>query len=70
MKNKTGISLPTLLTLVFVVLKLTGNIDWNWWFVFSPSIFIVVWWIFMTLSIALMELILEKGLINTLKGFL
>jgi len=25
-----------LLTLVFVVLKITGNINWSWWWVFSP----------------------------------
>ena len=24
------------LTLIFVVLKLTGNITWSWWLVFSP----------------------------------
>lgn len=26
------------LTLIFVVLKLTGVIDWSWWLVFTPSI--------------------------------
>lgn len=25
-----------ILTLVFVVLKLTGEIDWSWWWVLSP----------------------------------
>jgi hypothetical protein len=70
MKNKIGISLPTLLTLVFVVLKLTGNIDWNWWFVFSPSIFTIGLWVLITLSLDLLESIQKKGLINTLKGFL
>lgn len=25
-----------LLTLVFVVLKLCGKIDWSWWWVLSP----------------------------------
>ena len=25
-----------LLTLVFIVLKLTDNIDWSWWWVLSP----------------------------------
>ena len=32
------IGLATLLTLVFVVLKLTGLIGWSWWWVVSPSI--------------------------------
>lgn len=26
----------TILFLIFLVLKLTGNIDWSWWWVFSP----------------------------------
>ena len=32
----TGIGLPTLLTVAFVVLKLLGVIDWSWWWVISP----------------------------------
>ncbi len=26
------------LFLIFLVLRLTGNIDWSWWLVFSPMI--------------------------------
>jgi hypothetical protein len=26
----------TILFVVFIVLKLTGNIDWSWWWVTSP----------------------------------
>jgi len=29
-------SLPLVLFIVFLVLKLTGNIDWSWWWVTSP----------------------------------
>ena len=29
-------SLTTVLFVVFLVLKLTGNIDWSWWWVTSP----------------------------------
>lgn len=39
MANKTssnGIGFGTVLFLVFLVLKLTGNIDWSWWWVTSP----------------------------------
>ena len=32
----TGIEIPTVLTIVFIVLKLTGNITWSWWWVLSP----------------------------------
>lgn len=31
-----GMSLPTVLFVVFLVLKLTGTIDWSWWWVTSP----------------------------------
>jgi hypothetical protein len=46
-----GISLSTVLVIVFVILKLSNNIDWSWWWVFSPywipivlvlSVFIIV----------------------------
>lgn len=30
------ISFIGLITLLFIVLKLTNYIDWSWWFVFSP----------------------------------
>ena len=31
-----GIGFTGLLTVLFVGLKLTGNIDWSWWWVLSP----------------------------------
>ncbi len=31
-----GLSLTAVLFVVFLVLKLTGNIDWSWWWVTSP----------------------------------
>ena len=31
-----GISFVGLLTIVFITLKLTGYIDWSWWWVLSP----------------------------------
>lgn len=40
MSDKTSISmspgLPTLLTVLFVALKLTHVISWSWWWVLSP----------------------------------
>lgn len=35
----------TLLTIVFVVLKLTGVIAWSWWLVFLPMI--ISWGLFL-----------------------
>ena len=43
--NSSGIGFAGLLTIVFIVLKLLGKIDWSWWWVLSPiwiSIFLVV----------------------------
>jgi len=30
------------LTLAFIVLKLTGYIDWSWWWVISPVLIIIL----------------------------
>ena len=32
-----GLGLINAVTLVFVALKLTDQIDWSWWWVFSPQ---------------------------------
>ena len=32
-----GITFESLLTLIFITLKLTGCIDWSWWWVLSPT---------------------------------
>jgi len=31
-----GVGFTGLLTIVFIVLKLVGAIDWSWWWVLSP----------------------------------
>ena len=36
--TSSGIGLSSVLTIVFVVLKLVGVIDWSWWWVFSPTL--------------------------------
>lgn len=33
-----GTSFVGMLTLIFIVLKLIGIIDWSWWWVLSPSL--------------------------------
>lgn len=42
-----GIGFTGLLTIAFIVLKLTGFIDWSWWWVLSPM------WISLIVVIAL-----------------
>lgn len=34
--NSGGIGFVGLLTILFIGLKLTGYIDWSWWWVLSP----------------------------------
>ena len=33
----SGIGFTSLLTILFIGLKLTGYIDWSWWWVLSPT---------------------------------
>jgi len=33
------------LTLLFIGLKLSHQIDWSWWWVFSPMVFLVILWL-------------------------
>lgn len=34
--GSSGIGIGTILFIIFLVLKLTDNIDWSWWWVTSP----------------------------------
>lgn len=54
--SSSGIGFVGLLTIVFIVLKLIGQIDWSWWWVLSPV------WIsaIITISIVVFMFILEK----------
>ena len=38
MENSGGVSFLHVITLIFVVLKLTGVINWTWWLVLLPSL--------------------------------
>ena len=54
MKNKKtssgGVGATTVLTMIFIVLKLVGVINWSWWWVLSPL------WIGLILGLALIGL--------------
>jgi len=44
MKNleyKVHLGFPDVFFIIFLVLKLTDNIDWSWWWVFSPILIAV-----------------------------
>ena len=34
--NSSGLSLTAVIFIVFLILKLTENIDWSWWWITSP----------------------------------
>lgn len=50
--SSSGIGFTGLLTIAFVVLKLTHVIDWSWWLVLSP-IWICAGFLFLLLAIFL-----------------
>lgn len=33
-----NVGILNILTLIFIVLKLTDTIDWSWWWILSPTI--------------------------------
>lgn len=35
--GSSGLGLSSVLTIIFVVLKLVGVINWSWWWVLSPA---------------------------------
>lgn len=52
-----GLSLASVLTIVFVVLKLCGVIDWSWWWVLSPI------WISLGLTLVIVIVVFVVSLI-------
>lgn len=53
--EETGVR--TVLFLVFLVLKLTGNIDWSWWWVTAPL------WIPITLILIILIIMLVTAVL-------
>lgn len=78
-KTSGGVGLPSILFIVFLVLKLTGNIDWSWWWVTSPiwipfalvfGIIVIVLFIFLIAIIFGADIKIEdiKSKINKVKS--
>jgi hypothetical protein len=59
--KSSGISLTMVLFIVFLILKLTNNIDWSWWWVTSPL------WIGLAIAIAVLLIV---GLITVISKLL
>jgi H+/Cl- antiporter ClcA len=53
----TSISLYTIVFIIFLILKLTGNIDWSWWWVTSPI------WIPILLFVGVLVIVFLFGLL-------
>ena len=61
MKENKSLELGTILFLIFLVLKLTNNISWSWWWVTAPL------WIPIASIILIMGIAVLIGLIFYLK---
>ena len=62
MENKEGCHIVmggwfvSVLTLIFVVAKLLGIVNWSWWLVFSPMIISFGFWVLILIIITLFYL--------------
>ena len=56
--SSSGIGFPGLLTVLFIGLKLTGNITWSWVWVLSPL------WISFALSLVIAAIIVIAAVIS------
>jgi len=59
--KSSGLSLTMVLFIVFLILKLTNNIDWSWWWVTCPL------WIGLAIVIAVLLIV---GLITFISKLL
>jgi len=55
MENNAGISIFTILFIVFLILKLVGKIAWSWWWVTAPiwgpiAVFFIITFIIFTVN--------------------
>jgi hypothetical protein len=61
--SSSGISLTGVLFVLFLVLKLTGNIDWSWWWVTSPL------WIPVALAFSFLIILMFSVILLMVFGF-
>lgn len=61
-KESNGIGLAGILFIVFLVLKLTGNITWSWWWITSPIWIPVALYVsFFTITVIIVSIFLTIG---------
>lgn len=63
-----GLSFASVLTLIFIVLKLTKVIDWSWFWVLSPTIFSIVLTILIIVLVVIVAVFIGviKGIIESM----
>jgi len=61
--SSSGIGLTGVLFIVFLVLKLTGNIDWSWWWVTSPL------WIPIGIALSILTIVFFAVILLMIFGF-
>ena len=58
--STSGLGFTSVLTIVFVVLKLVGTIDWSWWWVLSPTLINIGLTILVLIGYAIWEVRFDK----------
>ena len=56
-----GLSLSSILTIIFVIAKLFGVINWSWWLVLLPSLISIGLWVLL-IVVALIIVIIGASL--------
>lgn len=54
--SDAGLGLGGVLQIVFIVLKLCGLIDWSWWWVWSPTLISLAFYLVIILIIVIYHL--------------
>lgn len=53
--SSSGLGLGSVLTIIFVVLKLVGVINWSWWWVLAPTWISIILWLVVIVIFAIYE---------------
>ena len=57
--TSSGVGIPTVVLVVFVILKLVGVINWSWWWVLSPLWISLGLWLVLILITVLCSVIVN-----------
>lgn len=60
--KKQSLSILSILGLIFVTLKLTGNIDWSWWLVTLPFYGVLAFAVLLWLVCVALQALFPRGL--------